>query len=45
MCRRSLEDASIEIRTDDKLLEWFGNYQENGTMHIDAQINEFGGTL
>jgi hypothetical protein len=40
-----LEDASIEIRTDDELLEWFGNYQENVTMHIDAQINEFDGTL
>ncbi|WVZ73795.1 hypothetical protein U9M48_022066 [Paspalum notatum var. saurae] len=42
---RSLDNASIEIKTDEHLVEWFQENQENGTVHIDAQINDFEGPL
>ncbi|WVZ83421.1 hypothetical protein U9M48_030570 [Paspalum notatum var. saurae] len=35
---RSLEDASIEIKTDEHLLEWFQLNQEKGAVHIDAPL-------
>ena len=42
---RSLEDVSIEIKTDEHLLEWFELNFEKGVVHIDAQINDFNGPL
>lgn len=42
---RSLEDASIQIKSDKDVLEWFQLNQKNGVVDIDAQINDFEGPL
>jgi hypothetical protein len=42
---RSVEDASIEIKSDENLLQWFDLNQESRVVHIDAQINDFDGPL
>ncbi|KAG2651226.1 hypothetical protein PVAP13_1NG252719, partial [Panicum virgatum] len=42
---RSLEDASIEITSDEQLLQWFELNQERRVLHIDAQIDDFQGPI
>jgi hypothetical protein len=41
---RSL-DESVEIRNDEQLLEWCEMNLQHGTVHINAQINDFDGPL
>jgi hypothetical protein len=41
---RSL-DESVEIRNDEQLLEQCEMNLQHGTMHINAQINDFDGPL
>ena len=36
---------SIEIKTDEQLLEWFELNKEKGNVYINAQINDFEGPL
>lgn len=40
-----MEDASIEIKSDENLLQWFDLNQESRVVHIDTQINVFEGPL
>ena len=42
---RSLENASIEIKSDEELLQWFELNQERRVVHIDAQIDVFQGPI
>jgi hypothetical protein len=38
-------DECVEIRNDEQLLEWCQINLQQGTMHIDTQINDFDGPL
>jgi hypothetical protein len=40
-----LENDSVEIKSDENLLEWFLINVENGIVCINAQINDFEGPL
>ena len=42
---RSLENESIEIKSDEELLQWFELNQERRVVHIDAQIDVFQGPI
>ncbi|KAG2543074.1 hypothetical protein PVAP13_9NG725177, partial [Panicum virgatum] len=42
---RFLENASIEIKRDKELLQWFELNQERRVVHIDAQIDVFQGPI
>ena len=46
---RALEDTfsgdSIEIKTDEQLLEWFELNKDKENVYINAQINDFEGPL
>ena len=42
---RDLENDSVEIKSDENLLEWFLINVDNGLVCINAQINDFEGPL
>jgi hypothetical protein len=42
---RDLEEASIEIKSDENLLEWFQLHDKSGLVCINAQVNDFEGAL
>lgn len=42
---RSIDDACIQIESDQQLLEWFVLNLKHGVVHIDAQIHDFNGPL
>ena len=42
---RDLENDSMEIKSDENLLEWFLTNVDNGLVCINARINDFEGPL
>jgi hypothetical protein len=38
-------DVSFWIKSDEQVLQWFQMNLEKGIVHIDAQINDFDGSL